>query len=91
MTFAMFELAAAGCAGGLIVGMLYFTALKLSVTQFMARGGWKIALLLSLLRIGGAVGAFILLAQLGIFALIGAGAGFLAARMLALKLAEGTS
>jgi hypothetical protein len=70
---------------GLLFGLLYFAALKRSVTLFVGRKGWLGPLALTLGRAGAAVGFLLVAAKLGAAPLLSGFAGFLMARALALR------
>ena len=70
---------------GLAFGWVYFASLKRSVTQFVRGKGWVGPLVLTLGRIGAAVGFLFIAAKLGAAPLLGAFTGFLMARALALR------
>ena len=69
---------------GLLFGLLYFLALKRSVTLFVSGKGWPVPLALTLGRIAAAAGLLFVAARLGAAPLLGGFAGFLIARALAL-------
>jgi hypothetical protein len=75
---------AMACAG-LAFGLLYFAALRRSVTLLAARRGWFGPLALTLGRIGAAAIFLGIAAKLGAGPLLAAFAGFLLARVLALR------
>ncbi len=79
------ELTAMMASAGLLFGLLYFAALKRSVTLLVGHKGWLGPLTLTLARIGAAVGLLLMAAKLGAAPLLGGFAGFLIARALALR------
>lgn len=79
------ELTAMMASAGLLFGLLYFAALKRSVTLFVGGKGWAGPLALTLGRIGAAIGFLAIGAKLGAAPLLGGFAGFLIARALTLR------
>jgi hypothetical protein len=71
---------------GLLFGLLYFAALKRSVTMLAGGKGWLGPLTLTLGRIGAAAGFLLVAAKLGAEPLLAAFVGFLVARALTLRL-----
>jgi F1F0 ATPase subunit 2 len=70
---------------GFAVGLLYFAALYRTVTLLTARRGWQVPAALALARFAGAASAFALAARLGAPPLLAAFIGFLAARVVVLR------
>ena len=79
--------AAAGGAG-LAFGLIYFAALRRSISLFANGARWQMVVLLSLLRVSLAVAAFFLLARLGAIPVICGAAGFLLARTITIRNAQ---
>lgn len=71
---------------GLLFGLLYFAALKRSVTLIVGGKRWLDPLALTMGRIGAAGGFLFVAAQLGAEPLLAVFAGFLMARPLTLRL-----
>ena len=71
--------AALGAAGGWV----YFRLLRLTIDSFVAGGGWRRGLVLTLARLGGVGALFWFAAQFGAVPLLAAFAGFLLARHVA--------
>lgn len=71
---------------GVLFGLLYFAALKRSVTLFVRAEGWLRPLTLTLGRIAAAAGFLFIVAKLGAEPLLAAFVGFLMARALTLRL-----
>jgi hypothetical protein len=74
-------------AAGLIMGLLYFFALRRTAAVMVCGGRWQIALTLTLSRILLAVALFTAAVRVGALPLLAAFGGFLAARALALHFA----
>jgi hypothetical protein len=74
------ELIVLAAAAGLMFGLLYFAALKRSVTLFVGSDGWLGPLALTLGRVGAAAGFLFVAAKLGAAPLLTAFLGFLMAR-----------
>ncbi|MGO8952977.1 MAG: ATP synthase subunit I [Rhodomicrobium sp.] len=72
---------------GFAFGLLYFIALRWTVTLFAGRGGWLGPLALTLGRIGAAAVFLAAAARMGAATLLAAFLGFLLARTLALRAA----
>lgn len=72
---------------GLALGAAFFAALRLNARLYLGHAGRLPAALLQVARIGVAGGAFLLAARWGAAALLGTFAGFLVARMVALRVA----
>ena len=70
---------------GLVLGLLYFAALRRTSVLLAAGNDWTHPLLFTAARIGGAVVFLVLAAKLGAAPLLAAFAGFLVARMIALR------
>ena len=70
---------------GLIFGLAYFAALKLSVTLLVGGNGWLGPLALTLGRLAAAAGFLFVAAKLGAGPLLGSFVGFLMARAMALR------
>jgi len=70
---------------GVAFGLLYFAALRRTVTHLAARSGWATPLLFTVSRVGAALVFLALAATLGAAPLLAAFAGFLVARGLALR------
>jgi len=79
--------AAAGCAGAAF-GLIYFSALRRSISLLANGARWQMVVLLSLLRVGLAVAAFLLLARFGAIPVICGAAGFLLARTILIRKAQ---
>jgi hypothetical protein len=79
------ELAAITATAGVAFGLLYFAALKRSVTLFVGGKNWFGPLALTLGRIAAAVSFLFFATTLGAEPLLGAFVGFLIARALALR------
>lgn len=73
-------------SGGFLLGLLYFRLLRDTAERLVAGGGWPRAALFTVLRIAGAVAVLGLAAQAGPLPLLAAFFGFLAARLLFLRL-----
>ena len=71
--------------GGVVFGLLYFAALKRSITQYVGGKSWPAPLALTLGRIGAAAGFLFVAAKLGAVPLLAAFVGFLIARAMALR------
>ncbi len=84
MTTLTFALGAAAAIAGLMLGFGYFALLRRSVGQFNG-GSWMRVALTSFARVACAVLAFALLARLGVVPLLCAAAGFLLARVIAVR------
>ncbi|MGO9483568.1 MAG: ATP synthase subunit I [Rhodomicrobium sp.] len=80
-------LAAIGLAG-FVVGLLYFAAVQRTANLIAAGRGWLAPIALTLGRIGAAVLLSALAARLGAAPLLAAFAGFLFARVAALRAAR---
>jgi hypothetical protein len=78
-------LALAGALTGLAGGLVYFAALRRTVTLLASGKSWLGALALSLGRLGAAAIVLLLLSKLGSGPLLAALLGFLAARAIALR------
>jgi hypothetical protein len=70
---------------GIAFGLLYFAVLRWTAILLASDGGWTSPLVLTIARIGSAVLFLGLAAKLGIFALLAAFVGFLAARAVAVR------
>jgi hypothetical protein len=70
---------------GLLIGLLYFAALKRSVTLFVGGKGWPGPLALTLGRIAAAASFLFVTAKLGAEPLLSGFVGFLMARAIALR------
>jgi hypothetical protein len=79
------ELMVLAAAAGLMFGLLYFAALKRSVTLFVGSHGWLGPLALMLGRFGAAAGFLFVAAKLGAAPLLAAFLGFLMARAVVLR------
>jgi hypothetical protein len=79
-------LAAAIGVAGLVAGLAYFALLRRTVALFSVPGGRRRALLLTAVRMAAAVLLLWLAARQGAFPLLAALGGFLAARVIALRL-----
>jgi hypothetical protein len=75
----------AGALTGFAGGLVYFAALRRTVTLLASGESWRGALALSLGRLGAAVILLLLLSRLGAAPLLAALLGFLAARAIALR------
>jgi dipeptide/tripeptide permease len=75
---------------GLVTGLLYFHALRRTVDAIAARGGWLRPAGQTLVRIIGVAVVLILMVRLGPAPLLAGFFGFLLARAIALRLAQGT-
>lgn len=73
---------------GLVFGGLYFMVLGRTVALLVAGGNWLGATALTLGRIAAAVVALTVAAKFGAFPLLAAFAGFLFARMIAVRIAK---
>ena len=73
---------------GLSFGLVYFAAMRRTVTFFTAGRGWLVPVALTLGRIGVAIILLGLAAKLGAVSLIAAFIGFLFARAAALRAAR---
>ncbi|MGE0745640.1 MAG: ATP synthase subunit I [Rhodospirillales bacterium] len=82
--FDVVQLTAASLAG-FAAGLAYFAQLRLAVASLVAQRGWWRPLALTLGRFALALALFAAAAGMGTSALIGALAGFLAARGVALR------
>jgi F1F0 ATPase subunit 2 len=78
----------AAALAGLAGGLLYFAALRRTVTLLASGESWIGALTWSLGRFGAAVIMLLLLARLGAAPLLAALLGFLAARAIAIRAAR---
>jgi hypothetical protein len=74
--------------GGIVLGLLYFAALRRSVAIFTDGGGWFAPAALTLLRIAGIVIALGVAAKLGAIPVLAVFLGFLIARGISLRLAR---
>jgi N-ATPase, AtpR subunit len=74
---------------GVLFGLLYFAALRHSVTMFVGGKRRLGPLSLTLVRVAGAVGFLLVAANLGAAPLLGGFVGFLIARALALRARSG--
>ena len=79
------ELMALVAISGLVLGLLYFAALKRSVGLLVGGKGWLGPLALTLGRIGAAVAVLFVAARFGAAPLLAAFIGFLTARAVALR------
>ncbi len=73
---------------GFAFGLVYFAALRRTVTLFAAGRGWFVPVALTLGRIAAAIIVLALAAKLGAAALLAMFIGFLLARTLALRAAR---
>jgi F1F0 ATPase subunit 2 len=73
---------------GLLLGLAYFEALERTVTALTGGNGWFLAVPLTLVRIAAIALALATAARYGAMPLIAAFAGFLLARVIALRLAR---
>jgi hypothetical protein len=80
------ELTVLMALAGLMFGLLYFAALKRSVTLLVGGEGWLGPLALTLGRIGTAAAFLLATANIGVAPLLAAFVGFLIARALALRM-----
>ena len=81
--------AVAACAlAGLMLGMAYFASLRRGVRISVARHAWVPYMLSAAVRIAAAAAFFAFVVRWGMPALLGAFAGFLVARQLALRAAR---
>jgi len=67
------------------VGHANFSATRRSVTRLFERGGWRCAIVSTVLRVAGIALLFTLAARLGLASLIAAFVGFDVARRLAVR------
>ncbi|HVY57767.1 MAG TPA: ATP synthase subunit I [Xanthobacteraceae bacterium] len=79
------ELAALMALAGLVFGLIYFAALKRSVSLLVGGSGFLGPLALTLGRIGAAAALLVVAAKLGAAPLLAAFAGYLMARGVALR------
>jgi F1F0 ATPase subunit 2 len=70
---------------GFAFGLVYFAALRRTVTLFAAGRGWFVPVALTLSRIGVAILVLVLAAKLGGASLLATFIGFLLARTVALR------
>lgn len=75
-------------AAGFVLGTAYFATLRRSVLIIVERRSWSHYPLLALVRIAAAALVFAFAVRFGVPALLGALAGFLAARQLAVRAAR---
>lgn len=75
-------------AAGLMAGMAYFASLRRGVQRSVARGAWSGLMLSAIARVALAALFFALAVHWGLPALLGAFAGFLFARHLAVRAAR---
>ena len=73
---------------GLVLGFVYFAALRRTVDLYSAGHGWILPTSLTLARLAGAVAVFAAVAWLGAAPLLAASLGFLAARAVMLRSAR---
>ncbi|HLY58870.1 MAG TPA: ATP synthase subunit I [Stellaceae bacterium] len=78
-------LGAASATTGIAFGLAYFGAVRRTAALLAAHGSWPLAAGLTLCRILAAALLFALAARQGAVALLAAFAGFLLARMIALR------
>ena len=88
MPIATIALALAVAAGGMVLGLGYFFALRRTVDALLDEGRTVTVAGLTVLRIGGAVLLLTVLAQLGPLMLLSGFAGFLGARLIATRRAR---
>ena len=88
--FSIIALAMTMAFAGYAFGLLYFAALRRTVTPLTAGKGWAGPLALTAGRIAAAVGVLTFSAKLGAAALLMAFLGFLLARTVALHRARST-
>lgn len=77
--------AAAAFACGTAAGLVYYAAVRKSVSALAAQRGWAAPLALTLGRLLGIAALLVLAAHLGAAALLGAFAGFCTARIRSLR------
>ncbi len=82
---------AAGLATGVLLGLLYFLALRRTVSRFVVRPSWPGLIVSTLVRVLGAATVLAVTARLGALALLAALLGFLLARGLALRNRRGAA
>lgn len=75
---------------GLVVGLAYFRALRLTADLFAQGRGWTLPLGLTLVRLAGLIAVLYLTVQLGAAPLIASFLGFLLARTIAVRSAAET-
>ena len=85
------SLASAAALVGLVVGLVYFAALRRTVELYTKGRSGFTAIALTLGRIAVAIAFFGLAARLGALLLLSSFLGFLLARMLALRMARRTA
>lgn len=83
--FSLLIQAVGGALAALAFGLAYFHALGLSVSLLLQPGRRGLGVALTLARLAAAALLLYLAARIGVAALLGSLAGFLAARMIALR------
>ncbi|MBI1210668.1 MAG: hypothetical protein GC190_04350 [Alphaproteobacteria bacterium] len=91
MELTHFYAAIAACIGGIAMGLAYFAAVKRSADALFQHDGWRTALLLTLMRLIGAIAVLVLAAQAGAIVLVSVFVGFLIARAIAMSSVRGNA